>query len=169
MRLAFMLGSPIRVSFLGLLLGLNGCMQGEMRPIYALNDSLFQSANSYREPTLGLRWLVTLANYEGKEKIELVDLRSRTKVPLPGINRADSQPISVSVSSDGERVAFVRQRADQTELFIYQRRLGTLQRLELSPKGVPRRVSLDGSGRVLAVQVSRKGRWDIDVMRLRGS
>ena len=32
--------------------------------------------------------------------------------------------------------------------------------------GVPRSVSLDGSGRLLAVQVSRNGRWDVDLIRL---
>ena len=96
----------------------------------------------------------------------MIDIRSRTRVPLPGINRADSQPISVTLSANGERLAFIRQRADKTELLIYRRRLGTLQRIELTPKGIPRRVSLDGSGKILAVQVSREGRWDVDVIQL---
>ena len=57
---------------------------------------------------------------------------------------------------------------DKTELLIYRRNVGTLQRIELSPKGIPRRVSLDSSGRVLAVQVSRSGKWDVEVIRLKG-
>ena len=54
----------------------------------------------------------------------------------------------------------------ETELLIYRRSVGTLQLIELIPKGVPRRVSLDSSGRVLEVQVSRDGRWDVEVIRL---
>ena len=85
---------------------------------------------------------------------------------MPGINQTDSQPISVSISANGDRLAFVRQRADKTELFIYRRNFGSLQRIELNPKGIPRRVSLDSSGRVLAVQISREGRWDVEIIRL---
>ena len=157
-----------RVCFIFLCLSLGGCLRTGMRPMYGLNDVIFQSSNSYREPSLGSQWVVSLVNYQGKDKVEMIDFRTRKRVPLPGINRADSQPISVSVSANGERLALVRQRADKTELLIYRRRIGTLQRIELSPKGIPRRVSLDSSGRVLAVQVSRDGRWDIEVIRLKG-
>jgi hypothetical protein len=83
-----------------------------------------------------------------------------------GTARADAQPISLSVSGDGERLALVRQRGDSTELMLYRRSVGILQRLELSPAGVPRAVSLDGRGRLLAVQVSRNGRWEVDLIQL---
>ena len=146
--------------------GLAACGREVMRPIQDLNSSLLQSASSRREPVFGRRWLASLSNYQGREKIELLDLRSRRPVPLPGLNRPDSHPISVSVSANGERLALVRQRGDQTELLLYQRSLGTVQRLELSAKGIPRKVSLDGFGRLLAVQVSRDGRWDVDLIRL---
>ncbi len=147
---------------------LGGCSRINMRPMYGLNDALFQSSTSYREPSLGNKWIVSLVNYQGKDKIEMIDMNSRKRVPLPGLNRADSQPISVSLSANGERLALIRQRADQTELLIYRRRVGTLQRIELIPKGIPRRVSLDSSGKVLAVQVSREGKWDVEVIRLKG-
>jgi len=154
--------------FFVLLVGLGGCLRGDIRPMYRLNDALFQSSNSYREPSLANQWLVSLANYQGKDRIEMINILNRTRVSLPGLNRADSQPISVSVSANGERLALVRQRADKTELLVYRRKLGTLQRIELTPKGIPRRVSLNSTGRVLAVQVSRQGRWDIEVIRLKG-
>ncbi len=147
-------------------IGLASCMGGSIRPMPELSGLISQPTRSYREPALGNKWLATLVNHQGKEKIQLVDLRGKRIVGLPGLNRSDSQPISVSVSADGQRLAFVRQRADQTELLLYRRELGTLQRLEVSPKGVPRRVSLDGAGRILAVQVSRNGGWDVDVIRL---
>lgn len=158
----------IGVYFVPLVVILGGCLRTDMRPINSFNEALFQSANSYRDPSLASQWLVALARYQGKDKIEMIDIRSRRRVPLPGINRADSQPISVSVSANGERLAFIRQRGDKTELLIYRRSIGTLQRIELIPKGIPRRVSLDSSGKVLAVQVSREGRWDVEVIRLKG-
>ncbi len=143
-----------------------GCSRIELKPIYKFNNILSQSNESLREPNLGKRWLAALVNNKGKERIELIDLRSRRIVFLPGINRSDAQPISVSVSANGEIIAFIRQREDKTELLVYRRNLGTIRRIEITPKGIPRRVSLDGSGKLLAVQVSRKGRWDVDLIRL---
>ena len=157
----------VRCSFILSLLFLGGCLRGNMRPIASFNDALFRFSSSYREPSLSNQWLVALTNSQGKDKIEMINIRTRARIALPGINRADSQPISVSVSANGQRLALVRQRADQTELLIYRRSVGTLQLIELIPKGVPRRVSLDSSGRVLAVQVSRDGRWDVEVIRLK--
>ena len=49
---------------------------------------------------------------------------------------------------------------------LYRRNVGATQRLPLDPPGVPRSVSLDGSGRRLAVEVSRNGSWDVDLIRL---
>ena len=146
---------------------LGGCMSARIRPMYALNRYFIQSNNIYREPLLGNQWLAILVNNQGKEKIELINLKNRKRVLLPGINRRDSQPISVSVNANGERLAFIHKRLDKTELFLYKRNSGTLQRLEITPKGVPSRVSMDGSGKVLAVQVSRNGRWFVDVIRLK--
>jgi len=49
---------------------------------------------------------------------------------------------------------------------LYRRNSETVQNLPLDPPGVPRSVSLDARGRQLAVQVSRNGRWDVDLIRL---
>ena len=70
-----------------------------MRPQPGLNSALRRSADSRRQPALGQRWLVSIANRNGRERIELVDLRTRQPVPLPGLNQAGSQPVSVSVSA----------------------------------------------------------------------
>ena len=64
------------------------------------------------------------------------------------------------------RTKVVQQRDGRTELVLYRRNVGATQRLPLDPPGVPRSVSLDGAGRRLAVQVSRNGRWDVDLIRL---
>ena len=156
----------IRVALLcSLVLG-TGCSSNRPTPRPDLNGLLRQSVNSRRDPSLGGRWLASLGQRNGRERVELIDLRTRSSIPLPGLNRADAQPISVSVSADGQRLAVVQQREDRTELVLYGRNIGATQRLPLDPPGVPRSVSLDGAGRRLAVQVSRNGRWDVDLIRL---
>ncbi len=151
---------------LGILVFLVGCSSDRPRPRPELNGLLRQSVSSRRDPALAQIWLASLGKRGGRERIELIDLRNRRPVPLPGLNRADAQPISLSVSGDGARIAVVQQRDDRTELFLYRRNAAALQRIPLDPPGVPRSVSLDGSGRLLAVQVSRNGRWDVDLIRL---
>ena len=143
-----------------------GCSQNGIRPMSRVGASLRRSAESRRLPSMGQRWLASLANRNGRERVELIDLSNDTPVPLNGIHQADSQTISLSVSGDGQRIALVRQREERTELMLYRRNVSALQRLPINPPGVPRSVSLDGNGRLLAVQVSRRGRWDVDLIRL---
>ncbi|MEB3254000.1 MAG: hypothetical protein VKI93_04710 [Synechococcus sp.] len=155
---------PVALILFSLLL--LGCSGPRPRPITDLNGRLRQNVDSRREPSLSQRWLATLSQRGGRERVELIDLTNRVPMPLPGLNRADAQPISVSVSNDGERLAVVQQRGDRTEVVLYRRGVGTVQRLPLEPPGVPRAVSLSADGRRLAVQVSRGGRWDVDRIRL---
>ena len=149
---------------LAILLG--GCSSARPLPLTDLNGLLRRSASSRRDPSLSRRWLVSLGQRNGRERVELMDLQQRVPVALPGLNRPDALPISVSISANGARIAVVRQRADRTELVLYRRANSALQRISLNPPGVPRSVSLDGRGRQLAVQVSRNGRWDVDLIRL---
>ena len=150
--------------FLGLCL--MGCGPSGLRPERGISSALQRSSDSRRWPSMGNRWLASIASRNGRERVELVDLSNGQPVPLPGLNQADAQPISISVSADGNRIALIRSRDGRTELMLYRRGVGSLQRLPVEPAGVPREVSLDGSGRLLAVQVSRQGRWDVDLIRL---
>ena len=143
-----------------------GCSQNGIRPMSRIGASLQRTADSRRYPSMGQRWLASLASKNGRERVELVDVSSGTPVPLNGINQADSQTISLSVSGDGQRIALVRQREERTELMLYRRNVNALQKLPINPPGIPRSVSLNGNGRLLAVQVSRRGRWDVDLIRL---
>ena len=155
-----------RLTALALGLCLMGCGPSGLRPERGISSALQRSSDSRRWPSMGNRWLASIASRNGRERVELVDLRNGQPVPLPGLNQADAQPISISVSADGNRIALIRSRDGRTELMLYRRGVGILQRLPVEPSGVPRGVSLDGSGRLLAVQVSRQGRWDVDLIRL---
>ena len=99
----------IRVALIFSLAFVTGCGSPRPTPRPDLNGLLRQSVNSRRDPSLGGRWLASLGQRNGRERVELIDLRSRSPVPLPGLNRADAQPISVSVSADGQRLAVVQQ------------------------------------------------------------
>ena len=142
-----------------------GCSNPQPKPLSDLNG-LLRQGGSRRDPALGQRWIASLSRRGGRERVELIDLSRRQPVPLPGLNRADAQPIDVSISADGERLAVVQQRQDRTEVVLYRRSQAAVQRLPLDPPGVPRAVSLDASGRRLAVQVSRAGRWQMDIIQL---
>jgi hypothetical protein len=85
-------------------------------------------------------------------------------VPLPGLNRPDAQPLSVAVDERGERLAVVRQLEGRTELVLYRRSLLSVERIAMQPPGVPKRVSLRADGRELAVEVSRDGLWQVDLI-----
>ena len=156
--------NPLSIVLIVLLLV--GCSSGTRpQPDNALNRQLRLSMDSRRDPALGQRWLASLSRRSGRERVELIDLRNNKPVPLPGLNRADTQPIDVSVNADGTRLAVVQQRQGRTELVLFKRSLGLVQRVPLDPPGVPRSVSLDGPGKQLAVQVSRDGRWQVDLIR----
>ncbi len=125
-----------------------------------------QQAGSSREPALSDQWLALIVGRGGREQVVLVDLQRQAPVPLPNLNRADSQPLSVAVDANGERLALVRQLEGRTELVLYRRSLASLQLIPMLPPGVPQQVSLRADGRELAVQVGRNGLWQVDLIPL---
>ncbi|TVS07544.1 MAG: hypothetical protein EA413_00845 [Cyanobium sp. PLM2.Bin73] len=148
-----------------LLAAISGCGGERPRPLLALNRQL-AGEDSSREPALAGRWLALISTREGRDRVQLVDVERNAQLPLPGLNRPDAQLLSVSVDLAGERLALVRQLEGRTELVLYQRSQGSLRRLPISPTGVPRRVQLRADGRQLAVEVSRNGLWQIDLLTL---
>ena len=148
------------------LLLLSGCGGGRLRPLPGLNQQLNQLGQG-RSPSLAGGWLALIAaRGNGRVQVQLIDVNRRNPVPLPGLNRADALPISVAVDQNGERLAVVRQREDRTELVLYKRSLQGTQLLPMEPAGVPRQVSFSADGRVLAVEVSRGGLWQIDLLEI---
>lgn len=144
---------------------LAGCMGETGRPLPQL-DRAIEQAGSGRAPALGETVLALISGRGGREQVVLVDLRSRLPLPVPGLNRPDAQPLSVASDARGERLALVRHRQGRTELVLYRRSLASLEPIPLQPEGVPRRVAIDPEGRSLAVEVSRNGLWQIDLITL---
>jgi hypothetical protein len=146
---------------LPLLLG--GCLDGQPRRDGALGRQL-APLGSLRDPSLGDSWLALINGSGGRERVVLIDLRGRRPVPVPGLSRPDAQPISVSVDNRGDRLALVRQLEGRTELVLSRRSSQSLRPIPMVPAGVPRQVQLRADGRQLAVQVSRNGLWQIDLI-----
>lgn len=144
---------------------LSACVATPLRPLPTINQRLEQNGSN-RDPSLSGRWLALISGRDGRERVELIDLELNRPVPLPGLNRPDAQPLNVSVDAAGERMALIRQRDGRTELALYSRSRQSLQPLPLDPPGVPRQLQLDANGRVLAVQVSRGGLWQVDLIEL---
>jgi hypothetical protein len=144
---------------------LGGCLGPMPRPMPALTSRL-EAIGSNRAPALAGRWLALIGGRDGREQVVLVDLERQLPVPLPGLNRPDAQPLSVSVDGGGDRLAVVRQLEGRTELVLYRRGLMALETIAMQPAGVPRRVSLRADGRELAVEVSRGGLWRVDLIQV---
>jgi hypothetical protein len=142
-----------------------GCQTG-LHPVQQLNQPLSGLGDS-QSPSLNSEWLALISSRAGsRAQVQLIDRRRNAPVPLPGLNRPDSLPISVAVDQRGERLALVRQRDDRSELVIHRRSLQASQTVPIEPAGVPQRVSLSADGRVLAVEVSRAGLWQVDLLEL---
>ena len=144
---------------------LQGCLGQMPLPMGSLNRKL-EAIGSSRAPSLAGRWLALIGGQGGRDQVVLVDLERQLPLPLPGLNRPDAQPLAVAVDASGERLAVVRQREGSTELVLYRRNLMALEPIAMQPAGVPRRISLRADGRELAVEVSRGGVWQVDLIQL---
>jgi hypothetical protein len=98
--------------------------------------------------------------------IDLVDLDRGQPVPVPGLNRADAVPLAVSVDGSGRRLALIRQREGQTEVVLHRLDASRSEPIALNAAGVPEQLALSADGRILAVQVSRQGHSQIDLISL---
>lgn len=158
------LGATLLTTVMGSAL-LTGCMGAMPIPRSALNHQLEQAGGN-RDPSLGQRWLALIQQRGGREQVQLLDLQRQLPVPLPGLNRPDALPISISTDANGERLALVRQLGGRSEVVLYRRSLQSLQTIAMAPDSIPTLVNLRADGRQLAVQVSRNGLWQIDLVDL---
>ncbi|MEB3276042.1 MAG: hypothetical protein VKM92_03645 [Cyanobacteriota bacterium] len=144
---------------------LAGCLGTMPVPLAGLNRQLEQ-AGGHRDPALGDGWLAVIEQRGGRQQVVLIDLRQQRPVAVPGLNRPDALPISVGVDGRGERLALVRQLEGRSEVVLYRRSLMSLQPIAMGPGAIPTAVQLRADGRQLAVQVSRQGLWQIDLLDL---
>ncbi|MCX5952927.1 MAG: hypothetical protein NTZ40_05420 [Cyanobacteria bacterium] len=150
---------------MGALTSLAGCMGTVPQPVFPLDRRLEELGPS-RAPSLAGPWLALISHRDGRDQVVLLNVEDQRPVPLPGLNRPDAQPLSVGVDAKGERLALVRQLEGRTELLVYRRRLMGSQLVGMNPPGVPRRVMVRADGRELAVEVSRDGRWQVDLIAI---
>jgi len=144
---------------------LSSCTGQLPPPMAGLNRQLELSGGS-RDPALGDRWLALIQQRGGRDQVVLLDLQRQVPIPLPGLNRIDALPISVSVDAVGERLALVRQLDGRSEVVLYRRPLQLVQQLPMADGSIATAVNLRADGRQLAVQVSRDGLWQIDLIDL---
>jgi hypothetical protein len=144
---------------------LSSCMGAMPTPMAALNRQLAMVGTT-RDPSLSGRWLAVITGRGGRDQVLLLDVERNVPVPVPGLNRGDAQPISVGVDASGERIALVRQLDGRTELVLYRRSLMSLQPIPMEPAGVPNQLAMRADGKELAVQISRDGLWQIDLIAL---
>lgn len=154
------------LSLLAMSLGLGGCLADQPQPLVGLNRQLEGLGDSSTSPSLNGRWLALINSRSNRTVIDLIDLETGRLMPLPGLNRPDAQPLAVSVDGSGTRLAVIRQLEGRTELLIHRLDQARSEPLDIRPAGVPEQVALSADGRSLAVQVSRQGRWQIDLISL---
>ena len=147
------------------MLALASCTAGAPSRMSGL-DRWVNQLGSSRSPALAGRWLAFIASRGGREQVVLVDVEKQARVPLTGLNLPDAQPISVSVDQGGNRLVVVRRIGRRTELVLYRRNLRSLEPIPMAPAGVPGLASISADGQEIAVQVSRGGLWQTDLIRL---
>ena len=145
---------------------LAGCESGKIRPSYSINRQLINLSINSKEPSLGDNWMAILNDSKGLSTLRLINLKTRKSIYLPNVNRSGSNIISVAINSNGRKIAFIRETGLNREVFLYSRNTGNLRKLDIVPKGVPNRLTLDGTGQTLVVEVSRMGIINLDVFRL---
>ena len=110
--------SILNLATLVLIFGVSSCSSISIKPIHNLNLSIEGFFKELKGPNLKNNWLASISFANEKERIELFNLKSKRPVSLPGSNRAGYRPINVSVSSNGNRLAILRERNGQVELII---------------------------------------------------
>ena len=145
---------------------LGGCSSNRFHPIYDLNSFFRRYSFDYEYPVLARDFLIVLVDINANKRIELFDLKLKKIVSLPGVNIKGAIPLSVSMSANAKRIAFIRRQNQENKLFIFDRKQGRLRTLNVGSESVPVEVSLSGSGKVLAVQVLKNDKFDIQMIRI---
>ena len=159
----------LRVAALtGLLVALTGC--GWVDSFSRRPAPLGGAANSNRSDAAlsgDGRLLASLIEDNGTTRLILQEQGSGRRLALRHWQRQTPHS-SPSLSWNGRYLAGLVQQGEQRRVVVEDRLNGRLLRLPLPGGGQPERLSLAPDGSRLAVQVLRKGQWQVEVLGLDG-
>jgi len=131
---------------------------------YPNNDrSGLSSPHDDREAHHSGRYIALVSDRRGRQEIELFDTRSRTLIPLPGLNRTDTAVSHPSVSTDGQFIAYAAVRDGRSDIYLYRRDRRESRNLTQRLRTAVRNPSLSERGDRVAFEVSVRGQWEIAI------
>ena len=111
--------------------------------------------------------LALIVDYQGRPSVELRDLRNGKVLPLRHLSR--NQPhSSPSLSWNGRYIAVIVQRGVRRLVIIEDRLTGRSHQIPMSGERIPVRLSLAPDASQLALQITDKGKWRIELFDLSG-
>ncbi len=111
--------------------------------------------------------LAVLVEQRGRPTVQLRDLRTGQPLPTRHLNRHQPHS-SPSLSWNGRYLAVITQRGNRRMAVIEDRLTGSAHPLRSPGNHDPVRLSLSPDAQRLALQVSDRGRWRVELLDLSG-
>ena len=143
-------------------LGICSCTQKvtRLQTQFASNNQLDPALSGNGEK------LALIVDYQGRPSVQLRDLRNGNVLPLRHLSR--NQPhSSPSLSWNGRYIAVIGQRGSRRMVIIEDRLTGRSHQLPIPGDRIPVRLSLAPDATQLALQLTDKGKWRIELFDLR--
>lgn len=139
-----------------------GCSSPEV-PTTGVAD--LDSQYNDEQPALSAdgRYVAFVSNRNGTRAILMYDLKQRSFVNLPHLNRRDAIAESPSLSYSGRYIAYVASDSAHPEIAVYDRATQQSQALTPGYRGWFRNPSISPDGRYVAFESGTRGQWDIEV------
>ena len=109
--------------------------------------------------------LALIVNYQGRPSVQLRDLSDGNILPLRHLSR--NQPhSSPSLSWNGRYLAVIGQRRNRRLVIIEDRLIGKIHYIQIPGERIPIRLSLSPDARQIALQLTERGKWRIELFDL---
>ena len=109
--------------------------------------------------------LAFIVELEGRSSVQLRDLRNGNILPLRHLSR--NQPhSSPALSWNGRYIAVIAQRQSRRLVIIEDRLTGRSHYLQIPKERIPLRLSLSPDASQIAIQLTDKGKWRIELFDL---
>ena len=125
-----------------------------------LNSSSAEGSSNFSHDG---RYLIYTSDRNSQRSVLLYDLRSRSLIPLPGLNQQGSMQSQADLSADGRYIVYVSEQFGKPDIFLYDRLTSKSTNLTKSFIGEVRNPSISGNGRFVAFEGNRSGQWDIEI------